>query len=221
VLLELNKGRIMTLIKVDFGTGEKKSTDSAKEKSKKTIPRYQFHVSLAFSDPLIWRRIQVPGQMTLKQFHMVLQLCMEWSGKHNHQFYVGKIFYNSSSATVTGGEYHEADYELQSLEEAMKWCFTYIYDAGDGWEHEITLEKTIVAQSGWTCPQVLDGEWAAPPERIGSVHRYAELLHAFEHPGEEKSRRLLQELNLHNFDPYHFDCQPINARLEQCHWTKK
>ncbi len=211
----------MTLIKVDFGTDEGKSTDSTKEKSKQTIPRYQFHIALAFSEPLIWRRIQVPGQMTLQQFHMVLQLCMGWSGKHNHQFYVGKIFYNSSPATATKGEYDEADYELHSLEEAMKWCFTYMYDAGDGWEHEITLEEIVAGQSGWTAPRVLDGEWAAPPEEIGSVHLYTELLHALEHPGEENSRRMLEEVHLQEFDPYRFDYQSINTRLEQYAWTGK
>lgn len=211
----------MTLIKVDFGTGETRVAGSGKKKGKKNIPRYQFHVSLAFSDPLIWRRFEVPGQMTLQQLHAVLQLCMGWSGEHSHQFYVGKIFYNSSSAAETRGEYDEADYDLQGLEEAMKWCFTYMYDAGDGWEHEITLEKTIIATPEWVCPRVLDGEWAAPPEKIGSVHLYTEWLHAFENPVTEKSRRLLEEVNLDDFDPYLFDCQSINARLERYMWTKK
>ncbi|MEE4243318.1 MAG: plasmid pRiA4b ORF-3 family protein [Desulfopila sp.] len=211
----------MTLIKVDFGKGEARSATPGKKASEKKIPRYQFHVALVFSDPLIWRRIEVPGQMTLEEFHTVLQLCMDWSGEHSHQFYVGKIFYSSVSATGMKGEYSEAEYDLQSLEEALKWCFTYMYDAGDGWELEITLEKTIDSISEWVCPLVLDGEWAAPPEKTGSVHLYTEWLHAFENPAKEKNKRLLEEAGLENFDPYHFDYESINARLKRHGWTKK
>lgn len=206
----------MTIIQADFG--KKRTKSKGKSKEEKAASIYQFHVSLVFSDPLIWRRILVPGQLTLKQFHAVLQHCMGWTGEHNHQFYVGKIFYNMSSATGEEKEYDEAKYDLQSLEEAMKWCFTYIYDAGDGWEHEILLEETKPPDSSFKAPVIVAGERAAPPEDIGSVHVYEEILSALENPGEEKSRQLLDYHELLQFEPSEFDYNKINAELQKQSW---
>lgn len=202
----------MTIIKGDFS---KKRVQLKKKDEEKAIPLYRFHVSLAFSDPVIWRRIEVPGNITLKQFHAVLQLCMGWSGEHNHQFYVGKVFYNASADAGGSQDYHEETAELQSLEEAMRWCFTYIYDAGDGWEHEILLEEVGRVSPGDNNPRLLDGEWAAPLEEIGSVHVYAEVLFALEHPQQEGSRELIEYHGVSDFDPYLFDKKKINEELSR------
>ena len=41
------------------------------KKDDKPVASYVLHLSIAFSDPLIWRRIQVPGELTLAQLHQV------------------------------------------------------------------------------------------------------------------------------------------------------
>jgi len=199
----------MTIIKADFGRTKERSAPAKKDE--KPISRYQLHVSLAFSDPLIWRRIIIPGEITLLQFHQVLQTCFDWSGEHNHQFYVGKVFYSANSAT-TDPRFIEDFVELHTIEEAMRWCFTYMYDAGDGWEHTLELEEILAPQKN-SAPQVLDGEWAAPPEEIGGVHGYAELIHALENPQLEKSQRLLQEKKFRDFDPSRFNLNEMNTIL--------
>lgn len=206
----------MTIIKADFGK-HKESTAAAK-KEEKQISRYQLHVSLAFSDPIIWRRIIIPGEITLLKLHEVLQICFGWSGEYNHQFYVGKVFYSTDSA-MTDPRFIEDLVELHTIEEAMRWCFTYMYDAGDGWEHTIELEE-ILAPENNSKPRVLDGEWAAPPEEVGGVHGYAELIHALENPQNEKSRRLLQEKKFRDFDPYGFDLEEMNTILTSQHGSK-
>ncbi len=204
----------MTIIQGDFGRG--KAQEKKKAEEKEPVPIYQFHISLSFSEPLIWRRIRVPGEMTLQQFHRVLQISMGWSGEHNHQFYVGKVFYNSSPSDEHKKSYNEADYDLHSLEEAIKWCFTYMYDAGDGWEHEIVIEETLPAESGQKLPEVIDGEWACPPEEIGNVHNYEEYIHAWENPNSEKNQKILSQYVLSEFDPYAFDSHHLNEQLKKC-----
>ncbi len=210
----------MTIIKARFGEGHAGSKGRVEKNEETPAPLYQLHVSLAFSDPIIWRRILVPGGVTLEQLHRVLQICMGWSGQCNHQFYIGKIFYSASASSTEGMRFHEANHILADLEEAMKWCCTYIYDAGDGWEHEIVLEDTLPAEKKSATPRVLDGEWAAPPEDIASVHSYTELLHARENPQQEKSKKLLQDHDLSGFDPYRFDKEVLNAELEKCAWPQ-
>lgn len=208
----------MVIVHGDFGGRQEQLKKS--EKKKKPVPLYQLHVSLVFSDPLIWRRILVPGKINLRQLHEVLQLCMGWSGKYTHQFYVGKIFYDMNTMKKDG-RYHEADYNLHTLEDNMKRCFIYLYDAGDGWEHEIALEEVRVPQpQDDTFPVVLDGEWAAPPEDIGGVHGYAQVLPALENLEDKGNRRIVKEQDLDNFDPFFFDCGIINTKLKEQVWAK-
>jgi hypothetical protein len=206
----------MTIIKADFG--RQKEDSAADKKEKKPIPGYQLHVSLAFSDPIIWRRFIVPGEITLLKLHEVLQVCFGWSGEHNHQFYVGKVFYSTNSAT-TDPRFIEDLVELHTIEEAMRWCFTYMYDAGDGWEHTLELEE-IMSPENNSVPHIIDGEWAAPPEEVGGVHGYAELIHALENPQHENSLRLLQEKKFRDFDPYRFDIKEMSKILASKHTVK-
>ncbi len=211
----------MAIVHGDF-SGHKEKLKNGKEKDggKKPAPLYQLYVSLIFSDPLIWRRILVPGEITLQQLHQVLQLCMGWSGTYKHQFYVGKIFYDMNPAKDENGRYHEADYDLQTLEEAMKWCFIYLYDTGDGWEHEIALEESFEPQPGQEYPVVVDGQYAAPPEDIGGVQGYADFLSLLEKSKAKIGRRIVDERNLSDFDPFHFDCRKINDKLKKYVWRK-
>ena len=50
---------------------------------------YRIHVSLLDIKPLIWRRVELSGQTTLKQFHRILQIVMGWENYHLHEFLVG------------------------------------------------------------------------------------------------------------------------------------
>jgi Plasmid pRiA4b ORF-3-like protein len=61
------------------------------EKTRPTI--HQLNVSLVGSNPLIWRRIEVPSEMTLPQLHRTLQIVMGWENCHLHEFKIaGKIY---------------------------------------------------------------------------------------------------------------------------------
>jgi Plasmid pRiA4b ORF-3-like protein len=49
---------------------------------------YTLYIRLAEIEPAIWRRIVVPGQLTLHHLHQVLQVTMGWTHSHLHQFIV-------------------------------------------------------------------------------------------------------------------------------------
>jgi pRiA4b ORF-3-like protein len=47
-------------------------------------------IDLLDSDPPIWREIEVPVSMTLKELHAVVQAAMEWEDAHLWEFAVGR-----------------------------------------------------------------------------------------------------------------------------------
>lgn len=51
--------------------------------------------------------------------------------------------------------------------------FNYMYDFGDGWEHEIVMEK-VVEDYNHNYPQVLEGKGTCPPEDVGGPPGYDE-----------------------------------------------
>lgn len=189
---------------------------SADKKDDKPVPSYLLHIAIAFSDPPIWRRIQVPGEYTLTQLHDVIQRSMGWSDSHVHQFLVGKISYEPTMTSTIVREskrFDEHRYKLCTLEEGMQFMFTYLYAAGEGWEHEITLEEVVPPTRELKHPIIMAGERACPPETVGDIHEYQELLAARDNPGS-KSRNRLDELAGHpGFDPAFFDLEAAKKRV--------
>ena len=184
-------------------------------KTDKPVPSYILHVAIAFSDPLIWRRIQVPGDSTLTQLHHVIQRSMGWSDSHIHQFLIGKISYEPTmhSASIRESKrFDEQKYRLFTLEESMRFMFTYFYDAGQGWEHEITLEEVVPPTRPLNHPIVMAGERACPPETVDDIHEYQKLLAAWQKFGN-KGRNPFKELTGQDFDPNLFDLEAAKKRL--------
>ncbi|NUK18206.1 plasmid pRiA4b ORF-3 family protein, partial [Streptomyces lunaelactis] len=46
----------------------------------------QIKVTLADIRPPIWRRLQVPADLTLDRLHLVIQTAMGWENYHMHLF---------------------------------------------------------------------------------------------------------------------------------------
>lgn len=187
------------------------------EKKDKPVPSYVLHISLTFSDPLIWRRVQVPGSISLAVFHHVIQLSMGWSDTHAHQFHVGKISYEATLGSDTIGEakrYDERNFQLQDLEESMRFMFAYLYDAGDIWEHEIRLEEVVYQSGKLNNPFLLAGEQACPPETISDVHAYQALLSSLEDHAGNAHQELSELTGRSDFDPDFFDLEAARDRLE-------
>ena len=192
----------------------KKATDP---KEDKPVPNYILHISITFSDPLIWRRIQIPGTFTLAGLHEVIQKSMGWSDSHVHQFIVGKISFEPTmrtNAPRVSKRFDEDKYQLHTLEEGMNFLFSYIYDAGEGWEHEIHLEEVVPATTSLSRPIVLAGERACPPEDVGDIHEYHQLITAFENPGSKDYHRLYEMTGRPDFDPAVFDLQSAKKRID-------
>lgn len=70
--------------------------------------------------------------------------------------------------------------------------FVYTYDMGDSWEHTIVLEKRLPVDPNLTYPVCFGGERACPPEDIGGIYMFQELLEAFRDPEHERHQEMLE-----------------------------
>ena len=201
------------VLKGNFPRGQKQNETRHDDA---VVPGYQLKLAVAFSDPLIWRRIRVPGKMTLGKLHQAIQVCMGWDDTDTHQFLVGKIFYQSGfgirEMQQREPEYDENRFQLHQLEEGMQFLFTYLYDGGEGWELEISLETIISEGLQQNCPILVAGERACPPVDLGDIHTYQSLLLAAETAAEER-RAALSLPDYPDFDPEHFDIEKTQKKL--------
>jgi hypothetical protein len=179
-------------------------------------PLYELKVTLRGSKPAIWRRLQVPGSIKLNRLHEVFQVVMGWTDSHLHQFVDPPIVYSvPSGEDYTGVErLDERRFRLADLARHEKASFTYEYDFGDGWEHDVVVEKIVSAGPEKKRAVCLAGENACPPEDCGGIWGYYELLEAVNNPKHEAHQEMLDWLG-DQFDPGRFDLQEVNATLRR------
>jgi hypothetical protein len=53
-----------------------------KKRLAQPFPIYELKINLSGSNPAIWRRVQVPGDIKLNRLHGVLQVAMGWTDSH-------------------------------------------------------------------------------------------------------------------------------------------
>ena len=90
--------------------------------------------------------------------------------------------------------------------------FSYEYDFGDSWEHEIVIEEFARPPLGMKHAVCLDGQNACPPEDCGGTGGYAELLQALADPEHDEHDHLLAWVG-GPFDPTLFDLVMVNVVL--------
>ena len=86
----------------------------------------------------------------------------------------------------------------------------YEYDFGDGWDHELAVEASVVADAVTVYPACTGGGGACPPEDCGGPGGFAdlkELLAGPPSPEHEEMRAWADE----DYDPARFDLAAANA----------
>jgi hypothetical protein len=177
----------------------------------------QFKVTLKEIDPPIWRRIQVPD-CTLDVFSDVLLEAMGWENYHLHQFIIdGELFGSiDDDEAMFDDEIEDESTVLLSefLPEGRKRLrFTYEYDFGDGWQHDIVLERVLSREKGVRYPQCVEGQRACPPEDVGGPWGYEEYLEAITNPKDEEHESMLEWRG--PFDPEAFDPAKTTKRMRR------
>lgn len=141
---------------------------------------YQIKVTLRGTRPPIWRRLHAWSDVTLLQLHRILQVAMGWTDTHLHQYRQGSTYYGTRDPEFGVERVSERSTCLDDVLARPRDRMVYEYDFGDGWQHDVVLEKVVPVSPGLRYPLVLAGRGACPPEDVGGVGGFYHFLEALE-----------------------------------------
>ncbi len=206
---------------------------------------YQLRIVLKSVKPPVWRRVLVPGDITLAELHQVIQTAMGWADCHLHEFRT-----QSGVAQVTPADFRRAQRNPRDLAKLVKILraerafmprealaesqdveaedeaevtlaevcprindrLLYAYDFGDGWTHDVIVQKILPVEAGVQFPVCKAGKRACPPEDCGGPWGYERLLEVLSDLRHDEHTTMLEWVGAH-FDPEAFDLQAVNKAL--------
>lgn len=181
----------------------------------------ELKITLRYVKPRIWRSFVVPGGIRLDRLHDVIQIVMGWTDSHLHSFHSGRCEYTMPypeqadwldmvSDTIV---LDERKHSLGDIVTGKGDRFTYTYDFGDNWEHDLRVAGVTPMDVPLECSFCVRGERACPPEDCGSVPGYEELCEALRDP--KHPEHLHWKRWAGDFDPEAFICDEVNQLLMQ------
>lgn len=205
---------------------------------------YKIKITLKDTELLIWRRVIVPSEITFKRLHHIIQVAMGWHNLYLYDFNIKEEnlrvtvdeeaiaeyeLYSKKKLTEKNDPYGYISKMIQitpmlcSKVKIDKYLseyksIEYVYDFGDYWKHDITLEE-ILEDYQYDYPTCIGGEGACPPEDIGGVPGYLaflEIINHKEHPEYERVKKWAGE-----HYKYTFDIEGTNMLMEDAFKPKK
>ena len=181
---------------------------------------FQIQIALKGFKPKIWRRILIPSDLLLSDFHKIIQTTMGWTNSHLHQFIKNRTFYSVKYADddmwdeMDNVDYKKKKIRISDLIKVDKDKIIYEYDFGDGWEHDIILEKVLPVDNKIKYPICLIGKMNCPPEDCGGIWGYTDMLKILRQPDHEEYESFIEWLG-DEFDPDYFNKDEVNDLLKE------
>jgi hypothetical protein len=179
---------------------------------------YRLKITLKGIRPPIWRRVEVPGGISLLALHGILNEAMGWLDGHLHDFEIDGVEYTTPDIDMDAGmgfgqpTEDDARWRLDAVVSEPGAKFRYRYDFGDGWEHDVVVEAIGAPEAGIVYPRVTKGRRRCPPEDCGGPWGYQELLEALADPKDPENRERIEWAG-GPFDPEAFSVEEINEAL--------
>jgi hypothetical protein len=167
-------------------------------------------IELRHTDPVIWRKVEVPTSVTLKVLHDIVQAVMGWFNYHLWEFTIDKRRYGLPMDEDWGAtpRVKATKVRLRDILKPRKTIIDYLYDFGDSWEHRLTVTDVRQGEPGISYPRYIGGEWNAPPEDCGGIPGFYETLNAIadpDHPNHADAKEWFDD-----YDPSVIDGLPVN-----------
>jgi hypothetical protein len=144
---------------------------------------------------------------------------MGWTNSHLHQFEIAGNRYTDPRFMMDDlDDFGAIDYSGLRVSDLVakhgtKLRMGYEYDFGDGWQHEVVLEKVTESEPGIRYPRCIDGERACPPEDVGGVYGFADYVEAITNPNHSEHDDYLEWYG--PFDPAEFDAAKATRRMRK------
>lgn len=176
----------------------------------------QLRAQLRRVDPVVWRRLLVPGAVNLGKLDLMLQAAMGWTNSHLHCFRIGKLSYGPKYVDDFDDDIIDRDEKTLTVSEAFEGerRLVYEYDFGDSWEHDVVVEDRSGTRLGLKFAVCLEGQNACPPEDCGGPSGYRAMLQALDDPNDEEHESYLRWVG-GPFDPTYFEVAEANAALQR------
>jgi len=187
---------------------------------------YQIKITLKGMRPPIWRRLLISADCTMDALHCAIQRSMGWQDCHLYAFRTRNRrieipdpddMWDSGWSNSPKPE-DAAEIRLSDVARPGD-KLTYEYDFGDGWMHDILIEKEIESDDITVRKAVcVKGKRACPPEDCGGIWGYQNLLESLSTPEQERdeNEKEFVEWAGGEWDAEAFDQNAINRALE--HW---
>lgn len=160
---------------------------------------FQFKIQIkGISKPPVWRRVLVPGHFTFERFHQVIQAAFGWNDYHLFQFSPGGYGTHPNISIPDEFDDHESldagKVKVSDIFHSAGQKFTYIYDLGDDWIHQLNLEDILETKT--IRASLIAAKGACPPEDCGGPWGYAALLEAVNDPTHPDYKEMREWLGL-------------------------
>jgi len=190
----------------------------AAKRATHAVEIYELEITLLASKPRIWRRFEAKNNCSLKSLHDVIQVVIGWEDCHLHEFHIGDWVYASLDPEFDDLDDREIrDEQRTRLDHVLGgegFRFRYRYDLGDDWMHELEVVNVSQPTKGASYPICLAGERACPPEDVGGVWGYANMLDAIANSKHGEHEQYVEWLG-DTFDPEAFDPKVVNRMLRR------
>lgn len=173
----------------------------------------QLKISLDYLEPEIWRRLLVPGDCTLSKLHDLFQAAMGWQDCHLHSFTIQDRRYGVANPDWDDDALDERRSRLTQIVAAGD-NFTYEYDFGDSWTHDVVVESIARNVEPLKHAVCLEGARACPPEDCGGFPGFERLREALADPDHEEHDELTDWVG-GGYDPAAFDLVATNSTLQR------
>lgn len=190
---------------------------------KKNNKILQFKIQIEdITKPPVWRRLSMPAFATFYDLHIAIQISFGWGDYHLFQFSPKPL---SSDLCIKIPDDYDSEYGILELRDAEKTDltsifkrkgkkFTYLYDFGDFWVHNIILEEITDGSSN--SPICLTGKGKCPPEDCGGVWGYTNMKKSLEDKDHPEHFEFIEWLDLNkgeDWNPKEFDLKHTQALL--------
>lgn len=176
--------------------------------------------------PPVWRKVSVPSNFTFLRFHEVIQIAFGWGDYHLFEFKDKEWESNIRIAVPVEDDFFDPDFfadtkdsskvKLSNIFGKKFHKLFYVYDFGDNWVHEITLES--ISNEKQKTAICLSGKGACPPEDCGSIYGYEEMKQVFATmPESEEADEYREWLGMDKgeiWDTEALDIEEINMLLK-------
>ena len=143
----------------------------------------ELKITLDYVHPTVTRTLKVPLNIRLDRLHLTIQAAMGWDNYHLYEFMAANINWGVPDPDF-GSDILPADKTtlLDVIEDTGIRSLNYIYDFGDGWDHQIKLGKITSPIPGELYPKLIALSGKCPPEDVGGPSGYENFLEAIADP---------------------------------------